>query len=329
MGYELDVVIVNWNVAELLRGCLASLLSAPDASLGVEGWLQMGRYRARVWVVDNASRDDSAAMLQRDFPWVALIASPTNLGFTGGNNLALRRTEGRHALLLNPDTRVVGSAIPYMLDYMEAHPQVAVVGPRLRYGDGAPQSSRRRFPTLMTALMESTPLELLWPGNPWARAYRMADTPDDREQPVDWLVGACLMVRQSAIQQVGLLDEGFFMYSEELDWCRRMAAVGWGAVYLPQAEVIHYEGRSSGQVVAARQIRFNSSKVRYFCKHHGRAQGEFLRWALLTMLLWQALIEASKLALGHKPDLRRERLAVYRQVWRSRLRADPREEANV
>ena len=235
--------------------------------------------------------------------------------------MALRQCQGRYVLLLNPDTRLVDDALAAMLAYMEAHPEVGVLGPRLCYGDGRSQSSRRRFPTLWTALLESTLLQQWFPRNRWARAYYMADTPDDAIQEVDWVTGACMLVRAEAIRQVGLLDEGFFMYSEELDWCRRMAAAGWRTVYFPRATVIHYEGQSSAQVVPVRHIHFQSSKVRYFAKHHGAWQAEVLRCFLLATYLWQLGEETLKYLLGHKRPLRRARMRAYMQVLRSRLRS--------
>ncbi|NLG48664.1 MAG: glycosyltransferase family 2 protein [Chloroflexi bacterium] len=318
---DLAIIIVNWNVADLLRACLDSIYHAPGAQLEADGTLRLGNYRCTVFVVDNASTDNSPQMVRELFPQVQLIASQRNLGFTGGNNIALRRcNNARYVLLLNPDTRVVGNALTTMLDYIESHEAVGVIGPQLRYGDGSLQSSRRRFPTLMTAFMESTLLQQWFPRNRWARRYYMADTPDDATQQVDWVNGACMLVRSAAIQRVGLLDEGFFMYSEELDWCRRMVADGWQVVYLPQAVVIHYEGQSSGQVVAARHIRFERSKIRYFRKHHGAWQAALLRLFLLSTYVYRLLEEGAKYLLGHKRELRRARLAAYAQVIRSGLR---------
>jgi hypothetical protein len=148
----------------------------------------------------------------------------------------------------------------------------------------------------------------------------MADTDDSAIQPVDWLVGACLLVRREAYEEVGGLDEGFFMYSEELDWCRRIKEAGWDIVYLPTASVIHHEGKSSEQVVPARHIHFQSSKVRYFAKHHGRFQAGIVRWFLLATYLYQVGREGVKWLVGHKRPLRAARVKAYRQVLRSGLR---------
>ncbi len=318
---DLTVVIVSWNVCDLLRRCLKSVLdSDPDP---VEAHTS-GQPQVEIIVVDNASSDGSAEMVRAEFPQVRLIANAENRGFTAANNQGLAAGRGRYLMLLNPDTELAGDALATMAGYLDEHPQVGVLGPQLRYGDGRLQSSRRRFPTLVTALFESTVVGEWWPNNPFARRYRMADTSDDAIQPVDWLVGACLLVRREVYRQVGGLDEGFFMYSEEVDWCRRIRSAGWEIVYLPAAAVIHYEGKSSEQVVAARHIYFQSSKVRYFRKHHGAAQAELLRRFLLSTYVYQWAREGLKWLIGLKRPMRAERMKAYRQVLRSGLRPPQR-----
>jgi N-acetylglucosaminyl-diphospho-decaprenol L-rhamnosyltransferase len=306
---DLTIVIVSWNVGELLRRCLQSILAT---ELDVE-----------VVVVDNASIDGSPEMVRAAFPQVRLIANDENRGFTAANNQGLAVAQGRCLLLLNPDTEVVADALATMVRYLEAHPAVGALGPRLLFPDGRQQPSRRRFPTLATALVESTVIQEWWAENRILRRYYMADTPDDAVQPVDWVVGACLLVRRDVYEQVGGLDEGFFMYSEELDWCKRIKDAGWEVVYLPTATVIHHEGKSSEQVVPARHIRFQTSKVRYFRKHHGWPQAEMLRCFLLATYVYQLAREGLKWLVGHKRPLRAERMRAYSQVLRSGLRADP------
>ncbi|MCS7220659.1 MAG: glycosyltransferase family 2 protein [Anaerolineae bacterium] len=313
---DLSVLIVNWNVAPLLRRCLTSIAASPGVSVhAAEGALQI-----ELIVVDNASSDESLAMLAHEFPWAQVIRNPVNVGFTRANNQALTRARGRYVLFLNPDAEVVGDALPTMVHYMEAHPDVGALGPQLRYPDGQIQPSRRRFPTLATAFLESTLLHQWWPNNPVAHRYYLADQPDDREQEVDWLVGACLLVRREAIEQVGSFDERYFMYSEELDWCRRARAAGWRIVYLPTAQVIHHEGKSSEQAMAARHIHFNTSKVLYFRKYHGHFAAELVRLFLLATYLYQWGEEAAKWLVGHKRPLRQERMAAYAAVLRTGLR---------
>jgi hypothetical protein len=259
-------------------------------------------------------------MAQSEFAQVRLVANDENRGFTAANNQGLALSQGRYLLLLNPDTEVIGDALATMLNYMDDHPQTGALGPQLLFPDGSRQPSRRRFPTFATALVESTVLQEWWTDNRILRRYYMSDIPDGAIQPVDWVVGACLLIRREAYLQVGGLDEGYFMYSEELDWCRRCKASGWKITYLPTATVIHHEGQSSEQVIPARHIHFQSSKIRYFRKHHGNLQAGALRWFLLATYAYQMAREGLKWLAGHKRPLRKERVQAYRQVLSSGLR---------
>lgn len=305
-----SIIILSWNVRDLLRRCLSSLpLSSPDVE---------------ILVVDAASSDGSVGMVRAEFPRaefpaVKLIASGENLGYTRGNNLGLRAAAGRYLLILNADTEVVGDAIPQMLAYMDAHPRVGVLGPQLLYSDGTIQSTRRRFPSLATGFFESTWFQPLAPRR-LLDYYYVRDLPDDATGEVDWVVGAALLVRREAYEQVGGFDEGFFMYSEEMDWCRRMKAAGWQVIYCPAARIVHHEAKSSAQVPAATHIRFNSSKVRYFRKYHGPLAAEALRWFLLCNFAIQLGLEWAKGLLGHKREMRGERVEAYWKVLKSGLR---------
>jgi hypothetical protein len=309
---DLSVVIVSWNVRELLRRCLQSILTSKPRRGGAG-------IRVEVIVVDNASTDGSPAMVRREFPEVRLIANSENRGFTAANNQGLAVARGRYWMLLNPDTEVLDDALAVLVAFADAHPDVGVVGPQLLNPDGSVQSSRRRFPTLATAFFESTWLEPYAPRGVIAR-YRVLDQPDDRTLDVDWVMGAALMARREAAEQVGPLDEGYFMYAEEMDWCRRIRAAGWRAVYLPEAKVVHHVGKSSEQVVPARHIYFQSSKVYYFRKHHGPLVGEALRIFLLGNYVWQWGLEGVKWLVGHKRPLRAARMGAYRQVLGHGLR---------
>lgn len=324
---DLAVIIVSWNVRDLLRRCLRAV----DASLAGSG------IAYTVVVVDNASSDGTPAMLRAEFPQVRLLEPGRNLGFAGGNNVALRAlgfpAQREHSLpaavlLLNPDAEPVGGAIPELAHYLAAHPELVAVGPQLRYPDGSPQSSRRRFPTRLTFFWESTPLERLWPGNPWSRRYHCADQDSAAPQRVDWLVGAALLVRGTALAEAGLFDEGFFMYSEELEWQRRLQQTGAPCAassaariaYLPTAAVIHYEGKSSEQAIAARHLNFQRSKLRLARLLYGPAFALTLRVFLLLGYAWELAVEGAKLLLGHRRSLRRQRIGVYATLLRSGLR---------
>jgi N-acetylglucosaminyl-diphospho-decaprenol L-rhamnosyltransferase len=307
---DLSIVILSWNVADLLAGCLRSL---PEAA--GEWWA-----RSEVTVVDNASSDGSAEIVRRDFPGVRLAALPANLGFSRGNNLGIREARGKYIFLLNPDTVAHPGSIATLVDYMEAHPEVGVAGPRLLNPDGTLQPSRRRFPTPATALAESTPLQRWFESSRLLRDFYMLDRPDGEAQQVGWLSGAALMCRREALGQAGAFDPGYFMFSEEVDLCRRVNDAGWSVVYVPQAEITHYGGQSTGQDVPSRHVNFNTSKARYFRLHEGKAVGSFVRLYLLGTYAAQMVSEGAKWLLGHKRPLRAERLRMYRQVLSSRLK---------
>jgi GT2 family glycosyltransferase len=303
---DLSIVIVSWNVRDLLRNCLASIFAtSPD--------------RLEVIVVDNASSDASVTMLRDEFPQVRLIANEDNRGFPAANNQGLDAAQGRCVMLLNPDTEVREHALARVIEYLDAHGDVGAIGPQLLNSDGSVQSSRRRFPTFATGVFESTWLQGIAPRDV-LRRYYMGDVRDDAPHEVDWLMGACIVVRREVLESVGGFDEAFFMYSEELDWCRRIKSAGWKIMYLPEAKVMHHSGKSSEQVVAARHIHFQTSKVRYFQKHRGRFTAGVLRVLLLAMYVWQIGLEGLKALLGHKRGMRIERIAAYRQVLRSGLK---------
>ncbi len=331
---DLSIVIVNWNVRELLRRCLDSIL-ADEITTGGRPYVRCGQGNhgglplrtgghgvppvLQVIVVDNASTDGSAEMVRTEFPDVHLIANEDNRGFTAANNQGVAVAQGRYVLLLNPDTEVVGDSLSKLVAFADEHPDVGMVGPKLLNSDGSVQSSRRRLPTPATAFFESTWLEPCAPRRLLDRYY-IQDRPDDVVQDVDWITGAAMLARREAIDEVGPLDEGFFMYSEELDWCRRFGEAEWRVVYLPAAQIIHHVGKSSEQAVPARHIHFQTSKVYYFRKYHGPLMAETLRWFLLCNYVWQIGVEGAKWLLGHKRSLRAQRIAAYRKVLRSGLR---------
>ncbi len=327
----LVVIIVSWNVRDLLRGCLKSLRESTLTAHGM-----------RIIVVDNASSDRSVDMLRNEFPDALLVANTANRGFTGGNNDGLQAAEAlfngydpqsSYVLLLNPDTKVLPGALEAMIAYADQHPDIGLLGPQLLYADGTVQSSRRRFIDLPTAIFESTWLQPYAPRHLLDRYY-MRECRDDMVCDVDWVYGAAMLVRRSTYLQCGGLDEvNFFMYSEEMDWCKRIKAAPlptdmtpssttktWRVVYLPAAHIVHYEARSSTQVSAQRDIYFNTSKVRYFRKHHGAAKAALLRLLLLTMFTQQLSLEALKWLAGHKRPLRQARIRAYISVLRSGLR---------
>ncbi len=308
---DLSIIIVNWNVRDLLAACLESIAAAtdsPESGLEVE-----------VLVVDSASTDGSAAMLRERFPWVRLFAEDENVGFTRGNNTGLAAARGRHLLLLNPDTVVHGDALDQMVRYLDDHPAVGIVGPQVLNADGNTQSTRRRFPTALTAIFESTWLQGIAPRRVLDRFY-VTDQPDDGTFDVDWVQGCALAARRAVYEQIGGLDTGYVMYSEELDWCKRAKLAGWRVVYLGTARITHYGGRSAEQVPTNKHIFFQQSKIRYFAKFHGRGLALAIRLFLLVSYTVQLAQESLKAVVGHKRALRRARIDTYRQVIRALAR---------
>lgn len=261
---DLSIVIVSYNTRELLRECLASL-RAGAAGLAVE-----------TFVVDNASRDGSAEMVAEHFPDVRLIRNPDNRGFAAANNLALAEAVGRYVMLLNPDTVVRAGAFPELVRFMDGRERAGYCGPRLVNGDGSHQASARRFPTWWTAAGALLGWDKRHPLSRHCGELHAAHG-DRKEMPAGWLTGACLLVRRAAMAQVGVLDDGYFMYFEETDWCRRLAQAGWEGWYVPSAEVVHYGGQSVGPVQADAPFFGNRpafwvpSQRRYYRRHLGWA----------------------------------------------------------
>lgn len=347
---DLSIIIVSWNVWDLLRACLTSIertcIDQPsvDTSSSNQNASSLTRlfgpleqpHTLEVIVVDNASTDATPDFVPACFPWVQFIPSDVNLGFTGGNNRGYQSCRGEYVYFLNPDTELVGDSLLQLFRLIRQEPTVGMVGPRLQYADGLAQNNRRRFPTRLTGFFESTWLAQRWSANPWAVKMHMLDWPDNIQHDVDWLVGAAMLARREALEQAattaanytghsvnhhGPFDEGFFMYSEELDLCKRIKSDGWRIVYTPESLVIHYQGRSSEQVLASRYIHFNRSKVRYYRKYFGRFWSELLRCYLLIEFRWQLWTERIKFMLYHKRDLRLNRIDVYQAVLDSKLRS--------
>jgi GT2 family glycosyltransferase len=304
---DLSIILVSWNVADLLAACLESIANGT------------GDLRVEVIVVDSASSDQSVSMLRERFPQVRLIACTENIGYTRGNNIGMAAAQGRHWLLLNPDTEIIGDALTRMVAYLDANPTVGIVGPYTHNSDGSYQSSRRSFPTRTLAFFESTWLQPFAPRAMLDHFY-VNDAPAEQTLDVDWVQGSALMARREVYAQIGGLDEGYVMYSEELDWCKRAKDAGWRVVYLAEAHILHHGGKSSDQVVARRQIMFNQSKLRYFRKVYGSFFAQVLRLFMLLNYAVQLGVEWLKGLLGHKRQMRQERVRQYWQVLRSGLK---------
>lgn len=313
---DLSIIIVSWNVQDLLLACLESLIASPVAINEIDG----DKPVVEIIVVDSASSDDTVKLVSGNYPQVRLSAQTENVGFTRGNNIGFEMAQGRYLLMLNPDTEVLDDALIQMLTYMDAHQEVGLIGPHTLNTDKTTQSSRRHFPTKTLAFFESTWLQPFAPQSMMAHYY-VSDKPDDAILDVDWMQGSALMTRYKIYEALGGLDTGFVMYSEEMDWCKRIKDAGWRAVYLGTAQIIHHGGKSSEQIGAQKHIWFQESKLRYFKKHHGAGFTFILRIFLLLNYVGQITIESIKGLIGHKPELRRERVQMYWQVLRSGLKA--------
>lgn len=312
---DVSIIIVSWNVKDLLLACLESIIASPIAINDADGDMPV----VEIIVVDSASQDDTVAHLQQHYPQVKLLAQSDNIGFTRGNNIGFAVAKGRHLLLLNPDTEIIGDAIPQMLKYLDTHAEVGIVGPHTLNTDGTTQSSRRHFLTKTLAFFESTWLQSFAPQALLTHFY-LSDKPDEAILEVDWMQGSALMVRHSIYQEVGGLDTNFVMFFEEQDWCKRIKAAGWRAIYLGTAQIIHHGGKSTDQIGAQKHIWFQESKLRYSKKHHGIAFANILRLFLLLNYWLQLAIEGFKGIIGHKRDLRKQRVSTYWQVIRSGLK---------
>ena len=286
---SLSIVIVNWNTRDLLFRCLVSVFANPPHT------------SFEVIVVDNASHDQSVEMVRQHFPQVRLIASDINAGFARSNNRGIAVSQGRYILLLNPDTEVPVSALSRMVQFMETHQQVGVIGPKLVNPDGSFQASYAKFPTLFSefSLMIGLARRVLGPYAPSPRP-----TPGEQPRSVDWVAGAALMARRASLEQVGLLDEDYFLYSEETDWCWRFWQNGWQVWYLPDVSVMHIGGASSRQRSVNSYVRLYAAKVLFFSKSYGAIQARCLRFMFFSVsaarLLTWYIIDRLADQLGRK-----------------------------
>ena len=249
------VVIVNYQGYADLRDCLASL--------------EVGGPGVEVVVVDHAGDPDAADAIAAAFPPIHLLRVAGNEGFAAGVNRGVRFLQSRFVLLINPDAVAGPGVCQALADWMDAHPDVAVAGPRIRNTDGTVQPSARRFPDFTTGIAgRSSWLTRVFPANPLSR-HNLApiDGPDTRPADVDWVSGACMIVRREAFDAVGGLDEGFFLYWEDADFCRRLTRAGWRVVYVPAISVRHVGGRSSRHAADASLVAFHDSAYRLFRKH--------------------------------------------------------------
>lgn len=263
---DLSVIIVSWNVKRLLAECLTSVYEA----------LAQSHFQGEVLVVDNASSDGSAEMVRERFPQALLLANGENRGFAAANNQAIALTQGRFVLLLNPDTVVRRDALDILVRFMEDTPSAGMAGPRLVYPDGRFQHAAFRFPSLAQAFFDFFPLHYRLLESSFNGRYPRSLYAAGRPFAIDHPLGACMMVRRQAIDEVGGMDEGFFMYCEEIDWAMRLKRAGWEVYCVPAAEVVHYAGQSTQQFRDEMFVALWRSRFRLYAKHYNR----FDNWAL-------------------------------------------------
>jgi len=256
---ELSIVIVSYNGREYLRRCLRSLL---EHTRGLE---------YEVVVVDNASQDGSTDMVAAEFPSVRLLRRPSNAGLSTALNQGIRLSGGEMTVLLNPDVELQDNPFPVMAQYLRDHPEVGILGPRLLDDDGSLQLSCRRFPTFSVVFFNRySLLTRLFPRNPLSTRYLMTDFDHSGMAGVDWLSLACWMAPRRLFDEVGFLDEGYFLYNEDVDFCQRVHRAGRKVVYFPEVSVVHHIGGSTSSVPNRSVIERHRSMWRYYRKYMRR-----------------------------------------------------------
>lgn len=304
VGPDITAVIVTWNTRDLLARCLAALRRHPATGRSLE-----------IIVVDNGSSDGTDAFLRREHPEVRLVANRQNLGYTRANNQGIALARGRYLLLINSDAFIEEGTLDRMLEVIEAEPRVAVVGPRLVFGDGSWQRwTAGRAPSLRAAANHYLFLERVAPASGrFAGLYLGVDT--RRQRAVDWVSSACLLARADAVAEVGGMDEALFLYMDDVDLCQRLRDRGWTIAYVPSAQVTHLMGGGSGGVASPAALRsFNS----YFSRRHGAAALLALRALQLVGFAARAALYAGAAALRREPLLRTRAGAHWRSlrlVW--------------
>ncbi len=255
---DVSAIVVSHNNRMHLFPCLESLQKA------LEG------FEWEIWLVDNASSDGGPDEVQNILPWVKVIWNEQNVGFASANNQAIRSAAGRYILLVNPDTRLHLQCLKILVEFLDRYLKVGIVGPAVYDEENFVniQMSARRFPSFSTPLFHRySPLTRIWKNNPWSRRYLHIDLDRDRPSRVDWVSACCLMVRRELLDGIGLLDEQFWMFAEDVDLCRRAWQGGWEVAYEPRAKVVHFIGASKGKVSVRVIVERHRSMWTYYRKH--------------------------------------------------------------
>jgi len=307
MHPDVSIVIVNWNACKYLRNCIDSIVSHTHESTFA------------IVVVDNASTDGSADMIHDEYPWVKLIANDRNLGFAGANNQGIRAASGRHVLLLNPDTVILDPVIDKTVAYSDQHVDVAVVGCQVLEDEDTIQHTCFGCPGPMNLLLTQAALRRLFPRSRFFGRPELSWWARDTELDVDVVSGMYMLVKRDAINQVGLMDEDYFMYAEEADWCYRFWQSGWRCVFAPVGRILHLDGgsKSTSQVSVQMYVQKQKSLMLFNRKNLGvaaaaAAKGVFLTSMLARSLFWST---AGRL-IGDKSESRtKAKLALAASVF--------------
>ena len=303
-----SVIIVSWNAREYLMQCLASLSA------------ETCRYPMEIIVVDNASSDDSADCAANSFPNVRLIRNTENVGFAKANNIGVSVSTGRYLCFINSDVKVLPNCVSGLVDYCEDHPKAGMVGPRIIGGDGNLHRSCRGFPTVWNMFCRALALDKIFSGGKIFTGYSLAHWPQDSLRPVDILTGCFWLIRREALIEVGLLDEGFFMYGEDMDWCKRFWAARWQVVFVPTSEAIHYGGASSANSPVRFYIERQRADLQYWKKHHSKLG--VLGYFLISCLhLFLRAVGYSVAALLKKPARQKYALKIPLNISSGQLQS--------
>ena len=253
---DLSIIIVSWNVSELLKKCLKSV------------YKNQGKINLKIFVIDNTSTDNTVEMVKTNFPDVNIIANKNNLGFATANNQGIKKSQAKYILLLNPDTEIGENTLKNMVEFMEENYKIGIAGCKHCNPDWTLQPSVRRFPRLLPILLILTKVAKIIPGLPALRSYLAQDFDYKIAQPAEQVAGSFFMIRKKTLEEIGLLDEKFFLWFEEVDYCKRAKAAGWQVWYNANPKIIHYGGQSFSQRLTIRkQLIFVKSAWYYFKKH--------------------------------------------------------------
>jgi GT2 family glycosyltransferase len=301
---DISVIIVSWNTKALLDQCLRSIYE----TVSVEDLKAI-----EIYVVDNASSDGSPEMVEELYPSVRLVSNTENIGFARANNQVIREVESRYILMLNPDTILLPGAIRSLVRFMDSHPEAGAAGPRLLNPDHSLQTSCYPVPTISREFWRLFHLDRVHRYG----TYDMSSWGEQTVQEVGVIQGACLLLRRSALNQVGYLDEDYFIYTEEVDLCYRLRCAGWKLWWIPEAEVIHYGEQSTKQLAPEMFLRLYESKIIFFRKHYGQLSLGTYKFILTGAAL--ARLAAIPFALIESPAARKKHIDLaknYRNlIW--------------